>query len=290
MNVKLVFAIVVAVLALCAAALLVHRRSTQSMEALQSFAIDSLRWGHPGWQLEREGKNGITLHIAGQVGRIYLDNILREVGTDRARARKFVEQSAQELSRQLEMTDAGARTPNLQEIKLRLRPMLVPQGYANSYDLAARAFTDDISETLVIDYPQSTRYVRNGDVKQWGVEFEIIRQIAHDSLWQSSRSIELRAEPPQDPTLPGKYVALTTHDGYDAARLVLPEVRQALARELGSPFYVAVPNRDFLVAWSNDFAFFDQFAAQVRENFTTRSHQISPKVYRVQGDRIESVR
>ena len=45
-------------------------------------------------------------------------------------------------------------------------------------------------------------------------------------------------------------LVLNSGDGYDATRLVLPQVRDAFAAELGEEYLVGIPNRDFLIAFS----------------------------------------
>ena len=112
-------------------------------------------------------------------------------------------------------------------------------------------------------------------------------QRSEAALWQASQLVQLVAKPPQDPTLPGKFLTISAGDGYDAARLVLPEVRAELGKQLGYPFFAAVPNRDFCVAWSQDYAFADRFAAKAAQDFATRGHPISLQVFRVEADRIE---
>jgi uncharacterized protein YtpQ (UPF0354 family) len=108
-----------------------------------------------------------------------------------------------------------------------------------------------------------------------------LHRVATRVLWNASRTIELKADRPADPTLAGKYLFISTHDGYDAARLDIDKLREEIGKKLGYPYYVAIPNRDFLVAWSKNYAFGDKFAQKVREDFEHQSYPISPLVYRV---------
>lgn len=105
---------------------------------------------------------------------------------------------------------------------------------------AGRLFVGDVWEAVVIDSPRSTRYVRTVDLAKWHTEFDALRKIAEQALWQESQSLQLMAKSPSDPTKSGKFVTRDVRDGYAAARLVLPEIRQALAKQLGEPFYAAV--------------------------------------------------
>ena len=156
-----------------------------------------------------------------------------------------------------------------------------------NYGLATRPFVEDVVETLVVDSPHDTRYVRLRDLQTWHVEFETERRHAEAALWQASLLLQLAATPPEDPALPGEFVTITAGDGHDAARLALPEIRAELGKQLGYPFFAAVPNRDFCIAWSNDYALAAQSTAEIQEYFATRGHPISPHVFRVEADRIE---
>jgi hypothetical protein len=70
-------------------------------------------------------------------------------------------------------------------------------------------------------------------------------------------------------------------DGYAAVRIVLPSLRRRIAAKLGSPFYMGVPNRGFLVCWSRDFGKADDFREQVANDFEGRPHPLSPVVFLV---------
>jgi hypothetical protein len=179
--------------------------------------------------------------------------------------------------------------PKLSDVAARLRPALVPSDYAKRYDIAARGFVGSVVEALVIDDAHATRYVRTEDLLAWQVDLDSLLAPAEGALWQSTQALQLKPESPADTSQPGKFITIATRDGYDAARLVLRELRDALGKQLGYPFFVGVPNRDFLVAWSSDYAFAGQFSAKVREDFGARSYPVSPQVFRVDSERIQAL-
>ncbi len=53
-----------------------------------------------------------------------------------------------------------------------------------------------------------------------------------------------------------RLAVMQTHDGYDAARILIPEIRRGLLQAiLGRPdgtILVGIPNRDFLIAWPEE--------------------------------------
>ena len=264
-------------------------RPLQSIAALQSFALDVLHEQHPQWRLGRVGDDAVSVQVQDRIGHLYLDNIFRIAGSDRARAKTLLEKSAQTLAEQLESANGSPALPKLDDVKARLRPMLVPSDYAKRYDIAARNFVANVVEALVIDDPHATRYVRSEDLLAWQVDLDSLLVPAERALWQSSQTLELKPESPADASQPGKFITIATKDGYDAARLALRELRDALGKQLGYPFFAAVPNRDFLVAWSSDYAFANQFSVKVREDFGARSYPVSPQVFRVDAEQIQAV-
>jgi hypothetical protein len=62
-------------------------------------------------------------------------------------------------------------------------------------------------------------------------------------------------------------------------------MRERIAARLGSPFFMAVPNRNFLVCWSRDFGKAAEFAKQVTRDFGSRPHPLSPEVFETRGIR-----
>jgi hypothetical protein len=287
---KLVKVILFVTLSVLGLGLAVHlwlrARSAAALSELQRLALEVLQKAHPDWILAPSGPNGIDVRAHGKGSHLYLDNVLREAGDDRARAAQLIAQSGRTLAAQLE---AAARPETFDSVKARLRPALVPRDYAERFGMASRGFVGDLLEVLVVDDPSSIRYVLGKDLSAWQVPLDGAASVARANLWQESRSLPLAAQGPDNPTLSGKFVTLATRDGYDAARLVLPELRGALAERLGYPYYAAIPNRDFLIAWSNDYAFAAQFSEKVRADFAQRSYPISGKTYRVQPGFVQEI-
>ena len=76
-------------------------------------------------------------------------------------------------------------------------------------------------------------------------------------------------------------LAIQTGDGYDAARLLLPAMRKLAVEHLGEPCYAAVPNRDFLIMWSqsNPEEFQTLVRAQVRQDCQSQPYPLTSTVF-----------
>ena len=75
-----------------------------------------------------------------------------------------------------------------------------------------------------------------------------------------------------------KWVGIETKDGFDAARILIPKLREFLAGRLGNPFRFAIPNRDFLICWNTGTStlFSDFTASKIRKDFETQPYPLSP--------------
>jgi N-acetylneuraminic acid mutarotase len=166
-----------------------------------------------------------------------------------------------------------------------LRPQLVPTAYAEDYHFVSRSFAPGIAAVSVIDFPEHMVYVLPDRLAAWGVDEPAVFAAAVENLTRAvGATSKVEAKRPTDSTKPGKFTAFEDGDGYSAARILVPSIRKEIAVALGDPFYFAVPNRGFLVAWSRDYAYADQFMGKIREDFASRPYPIAKDVFLVHGD------
>ena len=80
-------------------------------------------------------------------------------------------------------------------------------------------------------------------------------------------------------------ILIASSDGYDAARILIPELREFIAENIGSPFFFAIPNRDFLICWTGANSELDKFVReQVRDDYGSMPYPLSPRIYRVSAE------
>ena len=101
--------------------------------------------------------------------------------------------------------------------------------------------------TLVLDYPQSVRYVRDSEVAASGKEFDDLLEIALANLYERTRGEVYEVGDEQT----GKLFVLATQDGYDATRILLSPLLERLAGRISGELVVGIPNRDFFIAFGN---------------------------------------
>ena len=134
----------------------------------------------------------------------------------------------------------------------RLRPQLVSSRLPNLDDALRFPFSSEVQSVVVVDAPNGYAYVKTYNASQWGKAPLEIMEIARDNLLKASAGVKSHFVPSE------RLVVMQTHDGYDAARILIPEIRrgllQAILGRTDGTILVGVPNRDFLIAWPEDAA------------------------------------
>ncbi|HJL20408.1 MAG TPA: hypothetical protein RMH99_32375 [Sandaracinaceae bacterium LLY-WYZ-13_1] len=131
--------------------------------------------------------------------------------------------------------------------------------------------------TFVLAYDGRARYVREAELGGWKRSFDDALAAALRNLAAASE----RARFARIDTPDGPLVVARTGDGLDGARLLLPSLHEVLAPELGSPFRVAVPHRDALLACAAEPALERALAEQVRRDAARAPHPVSARLFRV---------
>lgn len=128
-------------------------------------------------------------------------------------------------------------------------PRLVGPGFATTIPLDGSGLYlerigSEVWETLIVKTKERARYVRQAEIADWSSDGASPRVRALENLARASE----RARFLQHDTEHGPIVVASSRDGLDAARLLLPGLHGLLSGVLGSPFLVAIPHRDALLA------------------------------------------
>lgn len=177
-----------------------------------------------------------------------------------------------------------------EEVRDRLLPMLKSEAWVRDMDsrmeLATVPFAEGLFLCFVLDEPTRLAFVTSAMVEKWNVPLERVQGVAQDNLVAKSEDLQMVGLPGAD----GRPIALivNTQDGYAATRLALPSLRETLAEELGDEFLVGMPNRDFLIAFSQrDPEMSANIIRQVQQDYHQMNHPITDRIYRVRADSID---
>jgi hypothetical protein len=178
------------------------------------------------------------------------------------------------------------------DVKTRLRPQIFPSRFLkqtkNRIVSRSLPFSKKLLEGFVIDSENTFQYVTSEHLASWKVDLDVVSKCAYENLDKASQNLKMEVTEAGGKDAKGKYITISIADGYAAARILLPEIRKRLQKDLGDPCFVAIPNRDFLIGWSPDFTHKELFVEQVRKDFESRHHPLTPQVYELEESSLSS--
>ena len=266
-----------------------------SRETFTQTVIDRVRQKFPLVKIGR-AKNSFSVRVNGHVAS--LENLYRISRLRPDDLQHQVERWAVELLR------AGEGTPDrhadLDEVRDRILPMLMPGSVddaqpAGGIDvnapkhgaaarLAVRPLVPGLSVGYVIDGDRTIAYVPTAALERWHIDLEELDALALENLVE--RSETLNAHAAQDEAGDVNLILFQSLDGFDASRLLLPNLHQRLREHLGSPFVAAVPNRDTLLCIRDDGETAPSLRRQIKHDHRTMPHSITDQLLLVTPDGI----
>lgn len=180
-----------------------------------------------------------------------------------------------------------------EEAKPRLRVQLVSANVLDLGNAITFPFSQDVHVSLVSDCDAGYAYIGPEDLQRWGQSAVDAIEIGKRNVFRANRSIPLNVIPGVTPLL-----VIQTGDGYDAARILSPEIREAIigrfAAETSEPeeeAYVGIPNRDFLIAWpvGTDLELHEQLCETVARDAEKQSHPLSNRVFQITAETIAPI-
>lgn len=138
-----------------------------------------------------------------------------------------------------------AQTLDVSEIKTHVRPQLVPAEFADRFGVITLPFVEGIAVSLVVRRDAEMLFLHTENVKAAGLEPLSLYEKSIRNLDGDKAEMEITITDGTD-----RFIGMETHDGFDAARILLPRVRTFAATKLGTPYFGGIPNRNFLILWS----------------------------------------
>jgi hypothetical protein len=215
-------------------------------------------------------------HVA-SLENLYRMSVLRPEST-----RRHVERWIVELLR------AAEGTPDLdgtfEELRPRVLPMVVPESADPHQISVMQPLVDGLSVAYGIDNDRTISHITHKRLKKWKITVDDLHEAALENLTLRSQAINAHAA--QDEQGEIELILFQTMDGYDASRLLLPDLHGKLREHLGSPFAAAIPNRDILLCFRNDEPTVTRLRPQVHKDFAQMPHQVTDRILLVTADGI----
>lgn len=180
----------------------------------------------------------------------------------------------------------GLSQRSLADIRADLMPLLKGRFELRTYGFepAQTAFPGGLAVVYVADGEDAFTLVRPADVERWGTTVAELHELALDNLLaQTNEDEPLLCEPSGGQKLCG----WGSGDGYDAARMLVPELRDQIVRELGGPAAYAVPMEDVFIALAIDVLEGGNteqlLRAKLQRDFQTSDDPLSAEVFVERG-------
>lgn len=172
------------------------------------------------------------------------------------------------------------------KIKDFVRPQMAPAAYLERANLVYHELDEHAIATYVVDDEKAYKYVTYEHLAQWKVSPEQLSAAAMSNLTQASANTSMNIA-----NKGNKFIIIQTKDGYDAARIMVPEIQKFVMQNLGEPFYAAFPYRDFLIVWSpeNGEEFESKVMGNIRQDHARQQYALSPNVFEISRHGIKRV-
>ncbi|MBC7835697.1 MAG: DUF1444 family protein [Phycisphaerales bacterium] len=179
--------------------------------------------------------------------RLDLDNLYRLVNHDPDRGLEIVEHYLDQL-----FAGDGLHLSSVafDFARPRIMPRIQPETifrHLSREQVAHVPYVNDTVVVFVIDLPQMTVSVTTEQMIRWGVTADELDELSRKNLNGYAPELEMQIVQSREG---GKAAIVAQQDGYDAARLLMNNLYNRLAPQLGGNFYVATPARDMFVAMS----------------------------------------
>jgi uncharacterized protein YtpQ (UPF0354 family) len=238
-------------------------------EAFAQQVAEMLREIKPECEVEMTGPG--ELLVNGR--RLDLQNVLRMVLTEPERGSEIIRHYLGQL---FAPEAESVATMTLDFARPRIMPRIQPVSIFDHLDEQMVAHVPFVNDTVVVfvtDLPQMTVSITTEQLLRWRIEVEDVEEIAIENLETYTPELEIQFVESKEG---GRAAIISEQDGYDAARLLLPNLYRRLAPQLRGNFYVATPARDMFVAISDtpdDFV--RRVAERVDQDFQRLPYPIS---------------
>jgi uncharacterized protein YtpQ (UPF0354 family) len=173
-----------------------------------------------------------------------------------------------------------------EQVRDRIFPMVIPQAPNDLQpaSMVTQPFVANLMIAYALDQDRTIDYIPRRRFEEWKISVDQLHETALANLVRKSETLNAHAAPDEDGGV--SLIIFQTMDGYDASRILLPNLHDRLREYLGSPFAAGVPNRDILLCFKNDEATVTKYREQIVADYQQMPHQVSEHLLLVTADGI----
>ena len=248
----------------------------------EQFVDQVLQYVHEKFPLVKisRGKEPFSMLVNGHLAS--MENVYRMAVLQPEDVRHHIERWVVELVRAAEGTPD--RTGSFDELRDRILPMIVADAERDRRTMVTEPLLEGLSVAYAIDSDRTIAYIPEQQFNDWGVDRETLHEAALENLVKRSESMSAHAAQDEEGKI--NLILFQTMDGYDASRVLLPNLHEKLREHLGSPFVAAIPNRDILLCFRNDAETVERLREQIEADHRRMPHGVTERLLLVTADGI----
>jgi len=167
-----------------------------------------------------------------------------------------------------------------------VRSMVLPQLHrlddGATRERVSIPFGHDLAIGFVLESAHRISVVDRSHLVRWEVTADDLQELALTNLGLRSERLAMMREWLDDDNA---IYMFESQDGYDAARILLDDLWKQVAAETDGELFIAIPNRDFLVAFSDrDRESFEGIQRRVLTDYESQQHPLTWKLFMVTRD------
>ncbi|MFV9505012.1 MAG: DUF1444 family protein [Oscillochloridaceae bacterium umkhey_bin13] len=181
---------------------------------------------------------------------------------------------------------------SFEQLRERILPMLKPLALLATVHerqlpmLVYRPFLADLMICYVVDEPGSLAYLNEQHLERWGLA-------EHELYVQALANLRVRTIERGSYTVAGvgtnRLIILNSQDGFDATRLLLPDLIEQWAAELPSRLVIGIPDRDFMIIFSDaDRSVLAGIAHQIQLDAAQREHGLTDQLFTLEAGQVRT--
>lgn len=256
--------------------------SDLSREQFVERVIEVVHKRFPLVKIARARKQPFSLLVNGHVAS--LENVYRISALRPEELRRHVERWMVELLRASE--GSPDQQGGFEDLKERIMPMVLSGTVSDvsSGTMVTQPLVGNLLVSYAVDSDRTIAYIPEAHFEGWRMSIDQLHETAMANLIKKSESIAAQAA--QDESGRINLIIFQTMDGYDASRILLPNLHERLREHLGSPFAAGIPNRDILLCFRNDEETVSRLRGQIAQDFQQMPHQVTDQLLLVTPDGI----
>jgi uncharacterized protein YtpQ (UPF0354 family) len=178
------------------------------------------------------------------------------------------------------------QTASYEELKHRILPMVLSAAPRDRSGpaMVTQQLVDGLTVGYAVDSEHTIAYIPKVTFESWNITIDQLHETSIANLVTHSEDLPANAAADDNGRI--ALIVVQTKDGYDASRILLPDLHDRLREHLGSPFLCGVPNRDILLCFRNEPELLERMTRQIAEDYQTMPHQVSNRLFLLTPDGI----